>query len=619
MGWAWAKFGRFWLSFPPLGAKWRPSTDGVQPFAYFVVETEMWHLLVIWCCLAVTAEAESYCYDNCSNHGQCVNYVCRCDAGWFGENCATSFGSTAPLSVGSMNVTTVEQLNEVCSKHMFCLVGFSAHQCATCYKQEEEYLNTEFHGIPFLRIDAIKHKRLLEDMMMDSTPPEIPFVLVIWDLNRRRGVFTGEQTRDSLTEYALNKAQSSSLVLDWTDLTMPPPINIKPAVIGFFRDMDEEEDREDFAEVAMLFQFRHDVQFYQITTFPRKRNTRGESWFPPLSVALPAIGMLTSRGEYRFTSLADNPNLAKFIQLSFVNNAQQALKLTTQSFLLAEQTKLPMLLLFAPSKQSISRGLLSAFHAAANEFRDQLVLLYDDEFQFANQMHVLGLGGKENNKPVMAINSRNGAIPWNPLLDISPSDIRRFCIDYLAGRAKPLSHQQPAASSSNSNDDEIVGIRETLRDTDVGITPVSNVEAWTTVALDESKDVLMFVYRSSSGGCLDCQHMTPYYKKVAARFHAMRNKGHHVVCAALDLDRHRPKEFTRHMSIPALVLLPAYSKLPPFAHYSSVVKVFSIMEWVRINANRPFTWSEDLPQFDEEEKSMFKIQIKERQDRRIEL
>jgi hypothetical protein len=66
--------------------------------------------------------------------------------------------------------------------------------------------------------------------------------------------------------------------------------------------------------------------------------------------------------------------------------------------------------------------------------------------------------------------------------------------------------------------------------------------------------------------------------------------------------------------VPSLVFLPATLKTPPFLHYSALVKVFPLMEWIRENAHYKFDWGELLPQFDKDEKHLFKEQIKQREE-----
>jgi len=65
-----------------------------------------------------------------------------------------------------------------------------------------------------------------------------------------------------------------------------------------------------------------------------------------------------------------------------------------------------------------------------------------------------------------------------------------------------------------------------------------------------------------------------------------------------------------------MMMLPAFHKHPPYRFYSGVGKVFPMMDWIRESAGHKFEFSEDLPQFDEHQKVLFREQIKERELRR---
>ena len=153
-------------------------------------------------------------------------------------------------------------------------------------------------------------------------------------------------------------------------------------------------------------------------------------------------------------------------------------------------------------------------------------------------------------------------------------------------------------------------MRESFKPTDVGIVDITN--DWVKIALDESLDVIVFVYRSK--GCLKCKQLAPFYKKMAKRFiEVKKTTPHHVVCAKLDLDIFRTDDLA-DIAVPAIIMLPAFSKSPPYLFFSAIAKVFTMMEWARTNAGRRFEWGEELPQFDDKEKILFKDQIKLRED-----
>jgi hypothetical protein len=106
------------------------------------------------------------CYKGCSGHGHCVQYMCKCDVGYHGEDCGTSFlpggggsgggggagGGPAPvalpiLSAGHVNVTRGSHRALVAatkrvpagSPKGVLVLGYSDPDCARCVAFEPEY------------------------------------------------------------------------------------------------------------------------------------------------------------------------------------------------------------------------------------------------------------------------------------------------------------------------------------------------------------------------------------------------------------------------------------------------------------------------------------------------
>jgi hypothetical protein len=559
--------------------------------------------------------SETYCYDDCSNHGTCVNYICVCNPGWFGENCATSFGQLAPLSVGTKNLTSITQVNEVSKRNEIFFVGFSSSLCTRCAKEEDEYTLVDFHGIPFYRVDVIKHKQVLPSLTsLDEV--DIPSIAFYWNYGKQRSMFKGPQTHTVLSPFALQKSTLKNNVEAYPFQNEPPPtLKDVITIIGFFRKEDSFEFDEFISEVAPQFTARPDLRFYYVSNLPnKKRTTRGLSWHPPLSTSLPALGLFSSSTTEFVTLSESETNAAKWITLYSAAD-HQAAKLTFESFHLAEETGLPMLLVFSPSLETL-KPVLEELDAVAKEMKHKISVLYDDNWTFKDKMRVLGLVPKLG-QVAMAINTKNS--PPFPFRGdkVTKESIRVFCIDFLAGRVKPLSASETTTTSSQHNNEEeqdVPGVSESMKSSDVGIVNVTRADWWGGVALEDSVDVVVLVYRSKA--CPACKSVAPYFKKMARRFDALKaTTSHRVKCGALDLDFFRPPSFV-DVVVPAIVLLPAGNKSPPHLFFSAVMKVFPMMEWVRTNAGRKFDWGEELPQFDELEKKLFKKQIKEREERR---
>jgi thiol-disulfide isomerase/thioredoxin len=131
--------------------------------------------------------------------------------------------------------------------------------------------------------------------------------------------------------------------------------------------------------------------------------------------------------------------------------------------------------------------------------------------------------------------------------------------------------------------------------------------------LDETEDAVVVVFKSSQ--CPKCRALAPYVKRVAERFSKL--PGHRVLVCALDLAKFHPASLA-DAAVPSLLMLPAFHKSPPFRFYSGQGKVFPIMDWVRANAGHKFEFREELPQFDDEQKRLFREQIQQREVKRRE-
>jgi hypothetical protein len=152
----------------------------------------------------VRASARSYCYDNCSDHGRCVDNICRCDPGFHGENCALHFG-LPPLSQGTANLTSSAQARQYFASHDAVLVGVSMTTCAKCASVEDEYHSAMRDlAVPLARVDAAKCPELLPDLGL--TPDmQLPILVLVWERGRRHGLYRGLHESRALVEFVNEK------------------------------------------------------------------------------------------------------------------------------------------------------------------------------------------------------------------------------------------------------------------------------------------------------------------------------------------------------------------------------------------------------------------------------
>ena len=131
----------------------------------------------------------SVCIRQCSGHGRCIQYSCMCDAGFYGDDCSTSFsvdGVVRPvMSAGTLNLTA-RKFREATKKHPILLVGYTSSACARCSHHENEYAATTTllqrykfgrrRSIPFARVDIVKQRKLAMKENIASVPTLVLYV-----------------------------------------------------------------------------------------------------------------------------------------------------------------------------------------------------------------------------------------------------------------------------------------------------------------------------------------------------------------------------------------------------------------------------------------------------------
>jgi len=135
------------------------------------------------------------------------------------------------------------------------------------------------------------------------------------------------------------------------------------------------------------------------------------------------------------------------------------------------------------------------------------------------------------------------------------------------------------------------------------------------VALDDSKDVVVLFHAK---GCEPCAHMTVYFKRVAQRFHELGHTKEDgsgaLVVARMDVTDEAPPADLQFQiaSLPALVILPAKDKAPPYRYFSGVAKVLEMMKWVESEASGRLNLP-PLAHLRDEDKDEYRRQVAERE------
>lgn len=125
----------------------------------------------------------SVCFNNCNEHGDCVDYSCHCWQGYHGDDCASSFVTEGQrivpiLSAGHYNLTR-KNFTSAIIKNKLILVGFSAYSCHRCISVESEYEKIAdelaLRGISFARADVGQMKSIAFEHQATELPALVLF------------------------------------------------------------------------------------------------------------------------------------------------------------------------------------------------------------------------------------------------------------------------------------------------------------------------------------------------------------------------------------------------------------------------------------------------------------
>lgn len=120
-------------------------------------------------------------------------------------------------------------------------------------------------------------------------------------------------------------------------------------------------------------------------------------------------------------------------------------------------------------------------------------------------------------------------------------------------------------------------------------------------------------------GCEPCAHMAVYFKRFAERLAALGVSGPSpnasVVVARMDVTDESPPPRLHFAlaSLPALVLLPARDKQPPYRYFSGVAKVGELLKWVAAEATAVPVVLPPLAHLRESDVVEYKRQVAERE------
>ena len=105
----------------------------------------MLDLRVVAAVVAVAVAAElveenAICFNGCSGHGSCRDFMCTCDLGYVGDDCSHKLhDSTVPIFGGGHFNVTARNFSRTLARLPLVLVGFSSRSCHRCGAAEAAY------------------------------------------------------------------------------------------------------------------------------------------------------------------------------------------------------------------------------------------------------------------------------------------------------------------------------------------------------------------------------------------------------------------------------------------------------------------------------------------------
>jgi thioredoxin-like negative regulator of GroEL len=610
-------------------------------------------------CRLQEAPDGSVCFNQCNGHGDCIDYSCHCHVGYIGDDCGTTYVNNNEqiipiLGAGHFNITR-KKYTQTIIKNKFILVGFSSINCDKCIVVEAEYEKASSKlldmKIPFGRVNADD----LKNIALENGATELPSLVLF---NKQRPLlFKGVHQVENIlafVEKQIGLPYKQLKTVDEVEKFISSRNDEKYIVstimvIGFFSEHKdiEEDDYEDFIEVAKELQIKTDIYFGIVTNPKVSKHYKQNKIIDRTPSA-----MLIGEGDIRKTINLNNLYDEKYGLKGWINNNAIPLvgKLTGNNFQLYEKIALPMLMLFldltnedmtsnpgrivgGKSGGILNEVLLEELRYVAKEHHDKILFVYLDGNKHTDQMRSLGLYGGKERLPSLAFNTREGLqVPYPEELPINRDTLLQFCADFISGKLRSISDSKEMAkkqlqSSKPMNlknkairksikeaPEERRGVSEQFGDGLLGddAVEVVTLKNFEDVVMNEEKDVVLLLHAQS---CESCSHFAVYFKRMAKRFKELDIDS--LVIARMDVTNETPpSQYNLLVSqLPILTLLPAGVKHPPWTFYSGIGKIQAMMKWVQKQSAIQFSLP-NLPHLTDENVVLYKKQVREREEER---
>lgn len=648
---------------------------------------------------ALSAQDESLCYGNCNNNGRCVNFMCICYVGWYGESCSLQYSKQKALANGYV-LKTERELTEICKsldKDDIMVIGASSSSCAECDKVEPEYqsfmslindFSEDLEGkkIVFNRLDALKpeFKSFMEDIGVNY----LPCVLIFIDNCKVRHVFRAESKAETLMRYVINLFNAKYVLVNNFDKLNHELHKWRPFVktlgIHFLVARSETELNTSFPEELMnhmqainsLYLQEH-MKFFIIT---EEVTQYIQSKFAPIVKNIALISLRvdltvfeklldsTRFVEESFFAYFETIKINRAISTYFAEGAEMSIldlasndfnvdatsyrnfyisrsvpvgaSLTPDLFPRFELYPRPMVMLFYrnPEESNYTNpSVFKTFRKVAEEMIDSYYFVTADYFTFMEQaarMFIFLLPGELG----VSINDVSGLeiepIIYEKSTAFKIGAVRNLLKNHQQQRLPKLTHNKKIflknkqrevnrllakQTSVKSRPLKVNGDHNQFDSTTDGIISITTSNLKFLILQEDSKDVCIFFYDTSSTSAASI----PHFKNVVKRFNELGIP--HLSFYRWDRSSTwLPAEFlaASQFRLPCLVLLPAFQRPVDdkflFKRFSEEFRTASIMRWLQKHTYYKFTLP-DLPQFNDNQRLLYKQQIRERERKKEEL
>ena len=455
------------------------------------------------------------------------------------------------MSAGHFNVTTERQFKDIMRKEPAFLVGLSASWCEDCCKKEPLYkalteaLDQYRPRIPLVRIGVAASPFIKKYLNDQDSVPQI--------LGVRKGTFyryLDLHNTDRLVRFADRLYYPVQYLHDIYNvnefLEKPEGKFDTLRILGVLYDTDLKEQFENaMGEIANWFTTEIRAVMNK-ALIKELKQTREEV------VHLNCIIIL--RGDdVRVLDLEVPQDIPLWVRRNSVGLVDE---LTPYNFQMYEANAIPMLIMFMDPKNVKNSEYIEIYTRVARNFQDKVTFTWVDGTSPDYVLKRRKLGLVTDFLPGIAFNLGSREIyPYSESKSITEENLDKFVQGFIDGKPyvpnKAVKARDPAMPNC---------------------TPLSRDE-FPDYALKDGYDAVFLVYSSK-----ESQEIAPVFDRICRRLKELEflNLNSYIIDVATG-PVHKTVKIDK---VPMIYLAPAYSKSPPYVHYTGKIDALQIMYFI---------------------------------------